>query len=60
MVSLNNTEDNEEKIVDLENVKIIKSRVWEGFQVTIPFLSHLNFWQNNFMQDLNKNNKTFI
>ena len=31
-----------------------------GFQVTIPFLSHLNFWQNNFMQDLNKNNKTFI
>lgn len=33
MVSLNNTEDNEEKIVDLENVKIIKSRVWEGLSV---------------------------
>lgn len=32
-VSLNNTEDNEEKIVDLENVKIIKSRVWEELSV---------------------------
>lgn len=31
-----------------------------GFQVTIPFFSHLNFWQNNLVQDLNKNNKTFI
>ena len=30
-----------------------------GFQVTIPFLSHLNFWQDNLVQDLNKNNKTF-
>lgn len=33
MVSSNNTEDNEEKIVDLENVKIIKSRVWEELSV---------------------------
>ena len=29
MMSLNNTEDNEEKIVDLENMKIIKTRVWK-------------------------------
>ena len=33
MMSLNNTEDNEEKIVDLENMKIIKTRVWKELSV---------------------------
>lgn len=32
MMSLNNTEDNGEKIVDLENVKLIK-RGWEQLSV---------------------------
>ena len=33
MMSLNNTEDNGEKTVDLENVKLIKRRGWEELSV---------------------------